>query len=113
MTKKLKIILAIGIIVIVALFIVAYFSNSLALLGLCKPGDKIVQGLGPHFCYTPSGFAGNPCDKATDCGTAAGCVLVDKNKTIGKGICRDMWLGCNIWIDENGKFDESGVLCAD
>ncbi len=112
MTKKLKIILAIGMIAIVTLFIVAYFSNSLALLGLCKPGDKIGQGLGPRFCYTPSGFEGKPCDKATDCGTG-GCVLVDSNKTTGKGICRDLPFGCNVWIDENGKFDENAVLCVD
>lgn len=114
MSKKMKIILAIGIIVMFTLFIIiAYFSNSLVSLGLCKPGDKIGKGLpGPDFCYTPSGFAGNPCDKATDCGSGR-CALVDSHKTTDNGICKDLSYGCNVWIDENGKFDVYYEICED
>ena len=112
MMKKIKLMSGIIIAIIFVSLIIAYLSNSLVFLGLCKPGDKIGGGLGPGFCYTPSSFAGKPCDKATDCGTGE-CVLADPNRTTGKGICQDLPFGCNVWIDENGKFDESAVLCVD
>ncbi len=113
MKKKTKLIIGIIFLSIIILFVIAYFSNSLALFGLCKPGTKLGRGgFGQRFCYIPSGFEEQPCDKKTDCGTGE-CFLVDPNKTIGKGICRDLPYGCNVRIDENGNFDEKEVLCVD
>lgn len=99
--------------IIVLTLFVAYFSNALGVFNPCKPGDEIREYTrGGHFCYTPSGFAGLPCDKKTDCGTGS-CSLEDPTKTTEKGTCRDSELGCYIWIDENGEFDEANVVCKD
>jgi hypothetical protein len=111
--NKLILLFIMGIMILATTFLVVYFSNSLAFFNLCKPGEKIRENSrGDHFCYTPSGFAGLPCDKKTDCGTGS-CSLEDPTKTTGKGTCRDSNLGCYIWIDENGEFDESNEVCLD
>ncbi|OGY87644.1 MAG: hypothetical protein A2233_01695 [Candidatus Kerfeldbacteria bacterium RIFOXYA2_FULL_38_24] len=109
--KKLKIVLIIVGIVIVVIFGVVYFSNSLAKSGLCRPGTKFMHGpFGEKFCYTPSGYEGKPCDKASDCGSGR-CILVDENKTIGKGVCQDITYGCVRFADDNGSFDS--MICLD
>lgn len=91
--------------------VIAYFSDLLVPFGLCRPGMKFVQGpFGEKFCYTPSGFEGQPCDRQTDCGTG-GCILVDENRTTGKGICKDVAFGCIQTIDEDGNIGP--MICID
>ncbi len=105
-----------GVLIIIILITIigkAYFTNTLAPLGICKPGDKSGQGMGPKFCYTPTGFAGKPCDRPKDCGTGGYCALADKRKEKEKGICLDTPIGCYIWIDENGNYDLNDETCSD
>jgi hypothetical protein len=115
----MKVGITVVIVIIFSLIVLAYFNNSLALFGLCKPGDKIVQGnkfSGTDYCYTPSGFEGRPCNKASDCGNnpISECFLSDKNAIINKGICKDAIRGgCYVLIDENGNFDEEYPICYD
>ncbi len=78
----------------------------------CPEGQLIGRGLGPAFCYTPSGHNGQPCDRSTDCGGGS-CVLVNASASVGKGECHDLPFGCFVRIDENGSFDPTAVLCVD
>lgn len=112
-----KIIIGILLVSLIVLFLLAYMTNSLRFLGLCAPGYKsyLAPFAGPS-CYIPSGFAGQPCDRKTDCGNA-GCMLVNPNNTIGKGVCVDLPFGCHTWIDENGTWEivnnVTVALCVD
>ena len=76
----------------------------------CPEGQLVGKGLGPAFCYTPTGFAGLPCDRKTDCGGGY-CFLVNENAAVGKGVCSDLPFGCHQQIDENGEIQP--MLCVD
>lgn len=78
----------------------------------CPEGQMVGRGLGPAFCYTPTGKQGMPCDRATDCGGGE-CFLVNASASVGKGECNDLPFGCAVRIDENGEFDPEMVLCVD
>ncbi len=116
MTTKSKIAISVGIIAIVVIAIVAYFSNALVEFGLCRPGTQFyeypsdsafTQLAGKKDCYTlpaPKNLNG-PCDKQTDCGTAR-CVLRDEDKKTGRGICSDEPYDCGYLYRYNLPYDE-------
>jgi hypothetical protein len=117
---KMKVGITAVIVIIFSLIVVAYFNNSLVRFGLCKPGDKIIQGNKfsgkADYCYTPSGFEGRPCNKESDCGNnpISECFLYDKNTIINKGMCKDAVMqGCYFLINENGEFNEEYPVCYD
>jgi len=78
----------------------------------CPEGQLVGRGLGPAFCYTPTGKQGQPCDRATECGGGS-CVLVNPGAWTGKGECHDLPFGCYVRIDENGNYDPTAILCVD
>lgn len=78
----------------------------------CPEGQLVGRGLGPGFCYTPTGKQGMPCDRATECGGGS-CVLVNPGAWTGKGECHDLPFGCYVRIDENGNYDPEAMLCVD
>jgi len=90
------------------LLIVAYFSNSLKIFGLCKPGMELGTMPAGSFCYKPSGYDGKPCNRQTDCGTVS-CVLVDRYSLKGK--CEDIVFGCHQLIDKDGNLES--LVCID
>ena len=117
MTKKSKITILAVIIATASLLLILYSSNSLERFGIgksrtqsyettnergldesgeCPPGTEFYETTNDwelaHFGYSkgcrptePTNLNG-PCDKQTDCGSAR-CVLVDENRTSGRGIC--------------------------
>lgn len=113
MSKKIKLILIILIISTIIFFVIAFLNGSLEKLGLCKPGEKIgyYHIINSKYCYKPSGYDGQLCDKQTDCGTAS-CVLIDENKTTEKGVCKDKAFSeCGYLLDKDGNKEKT--LCAD
>jgi len=110
MNKPFKFFLLV-LVIIILLILVAYFLNFFSKYGLCKPGMKFFEGpFNEKFCYTPSGYGGQPCNKQTDCGTAS-CVLIDENKIDDGGICIDIVRGCSIQIDKLGEL--GSMICVD
>lgn len=116
MAKKSKIIILAAIFVILAVAIVAYFSNSLVNFGLCKPGTQFFEYpsdssftelAGKKVCIPPTSPKNidKPCDKQTDCGTAR-CVLYDESKTSGRGICSDEPYDCGYLNRSDLSYDE-------
>jgi hypothetical protein len=90
-----------------------FFNQSSKACQACAQGQvSYTDPFGRQHCYTPSGHQGEPCDRQTDCGTGH-CALVNESAASGKGVCRDVMLGCNVWIDGNGSFDTDAVLCID
>lgn len=116
MTKKIKFIiifLTILIISTIIFFVIAFLNGSLEKFGICKPEEKIgyYHIINGKYCYKPSGYEGQFCDKQTDCGTAS-CILVDENKTTGKGVCKDKTFSeCGYFLDKNGNKERT--MCAD
>lgn len=110
MAGKYKIIITVLTALIITLTIfflfLSYLNGALEMFGLCKPGQEISRnGRGGHFCYTPSGHAGQSCNNKTDCGTGS-CVL-SKNWENFKGQCVDGGIyDCAITIDEAGNQSE-------
>ena len=78
----------------------------------CPPGQLVGRGIGPGFCYTPTGKQGDACDSELDC-EGGYCILVDENAATGKGVCSDLPFGCHVFIDKNGDFDTEAILCVD
>ena len=78
----------------------------------CPEGQLVGRGLGYPFCFTPSGKAGEPCDRETEC-NGGYCILEDASLSSGKGYCADLPFGCHVFIDENGEFDPEMMLCVD
>ena len=111
MERRSKIIiLALVLIGLVIILAYLYFSNKLAVFGLCKPGMKYGRGgLVGRFCYTPSGYEGQSCNKKTDCGNGNAQCVVGKNETNG-GVCRDVVFGCTPFIDNEGNIQS---ICID
>jgi len=106
-TKTITITLTgIAIILLTSIFILSYQAGYFENYGLCKPGREISRnGRGGHFCYTPSGRAGQVCNNKTDCGTGS-CVLIN-SQTDYKGQCADGGIyDCAVTIDEVGNPSE-------
>ena len=116
MTKKIKLIIIFLVVIIIStiiFFIVAYLNGYLEKMGICKPGEKIgyYTIINKKYCYKPSGYEGQFCDKQTDCGTAS-CVLINENKTTGKGVCKDKTFSeCGYLLNKNG--DKEKTMCFD
>lgn len=110
MAKKSGFII-IGVIVVIVVILSVYLLNRPNPFELCKPGEKFMIGpFGERFCYTPSGYEGNPCDTKTDCGTG-NCVLINESKKTGRGVCEDVTYGCIQFIDETGSIEPK--MCID
>ena len=88
------------------------FNGTTARCQRCPPGQVVGRGLGPAFCYTPTGKEGQPCDRSTDC-NGGSCMLVNASAATGKGECHDLPFGCYVRIDGNGGFDPESMLCVD
>lgn len=106
-------------VLIVSAVLYLYLNNSLAVIGLCKPGYKSDEPF-HRFCYKPSGFDGQTCYKASDCPKDIGCIVYmgmisdeilkdpSLNELKVRGVCSDVVNGCFIPKDKEGNLKKFG-----